>query len=184
MLDNNSEQASFYLTKFARLIRLVLENSRTEKVLLANELHALELYLEMEGLRFKEKLKYVIQIDPSVSPDFLEIPPLLLQPYVENAIWHGLMHKKQGGTVTIAINQLEESLLHISITDDGIGRERAEELKSRSATRQKSFGMQITSERLNAINAIFKTQTRITVEDLSDTEGAACGTKVNLMIPC
>lgn len=184
MLDNNSQQASFYLTKFARLIRLVLENSRTEKVLLANELHALDLYLEMEGLRFKEKLKYVIQIDPSVSPDFLEIPPLLLQPYVENAIWHGLMHKKQGGTVTISINQLEENLLHISITDDGIGRERAEELKSRSATRQKSFGMQITSERLNAINTIFKTQTRITVEDLTDTEGVACGTKVNLMIPC
>jgi sensor histidine kinase YesM len=184
MLDNNSEQASFYLTKFARLIRLVLENSRTEKVLLANELYALELYLEMEGLRFKEKLKYVIQIDPSVSPDFLEIPPLLLQPYVENAIWHGLMHKKQGGTVTIAINQLEENLLHISISDDGIGRERAEELKSRSAMRQKSFGMQITSERLNAINTIFKTQTCITVEDLTDTEGAACGTKVNLTIPC
>jgi competence protein ComGC len=184
MLDNDSPQASFYLTKFARLIRLVLENSRTEKVLLANELHALELYLEMEALRFKEKLTYVIQIDPSVSPDFTEIPPLLLQPYVENAIWHGLMHKKQGGTVTIRINQIDENLLHISITDDGIGRERAEELKSRSATRQKSFGMQITSERLNAINTIFKTKTRITVEDLTDTEGSACGTKINLMIPC
>ncbi len=184
MLNNDSQQASFYLTKFARLIRLVLENSRTEKVLLANELHALELYLEMEALRFKEKLTYVIQIDPSVSPDFIEIPPLLLQPYVENAIWHGLMHKKQGGTVTINIHQIEENLLHISITDDGIGRERAEELKSRSATREKSFGMQITSERLNAINTIFKTQTRITVEDLTDTEGSACGTKINLMIPC
>jgi sensor histidine kinase YesM len=184
MLDNNNEQASFYLTKFARLIRLVLENSRTEKVLLVNELAALEIYLEIEALRFKEKLKYFIHIGPSVSRDFTEIPPLLLQPYVENAIWHGLMHKREGGTVTVDIQQVTEILLHISITDDGIGRSRADDLKSRSATRQKSYGMQITSERLNAINTIFKTKTCVTVEDLVTTEGVACGTKVNLMIPC
>jgi sensor histidine kinase YesM len=138
----------------------------------------------MEALRFKEKLKYFIHIGPSVSRDFTEIPPLLLQPYVENAIWHGLMHKREGGTVTIDIQQVSDTLLRISITDDGIGRSRADDLKSRSATRQKSYGMQITSERLNAINTIFKTKTCVTVEDLVNTEGVACGTKVNLMIPC
>jgi hypothetical protein len=184
MLDNDGKKASMYLTKFSRLIRLVLENSRTEKVTLANEMSALELYIEMEALRFKQKLRYEIKIDKSVQTDFIEIPPLLLQPYVENAIWHGLMHRKEGGNVLVQVTQPNENTLHIEITDDGIGRQAAMELKSRSAMRQKSFGMQITSERLQAINDIFGMKTHVTVEDLKNTEGVALGTKVLIEIPC
>ncbi len=184
MLDNNGLSASLYLTKFSRLIRLVLENSRTEKVSLANEMDALELYMEMEALRFKEKLRYTINVHPSVQTDFIEIPPLLLQPYVENAIWHGLMHRKEGGMVTVNVTQPNENILHIEIADDGIGREAAMELKSRSATRRKSFGMQITSERLQAINDIFGMKTEVTIQDKLGTEGQAAGTKVIIEIPC
>jgi sensor histidine kinase YesM/ligand-binding sensor domain-containing protein len=184
MLENNGKSASLYLTKFSRLIRLVLENSRTEKVSLANEMAALELYIEMESLRFKQKLRYDIQIASSVQMDFIEIPPLLLQPYVENAIWHGLMHRKEGGKVKVEVTQPLENILHIEITDDGIGRQAAMELKSRSAVRRKSFGMQITSERLQAINEIFGMETRVTVEDLQNTEGGAAGTKIVIEIPC
>jgi ligand-binding sensor domain-containing protein len=184
MLDNDGKKASLYLTKFSRLIRLVLENSRTEKVTLANEMSALELYIEMEALRFKQKLRYEIKVDKSVQMDFIEIPPLLLQPYVENAIWHGLMHRKEGGNVMVAVTQPNENTLHIEITDDGIGRQAAMELKSRSAMRQKSFGMQITSERLQAINDIFGMQTHITIQDMQNTEGVALGTKVVIEIPC
>ena len=184
MLDNNGLSASLYLTKFSRLIRLVLENSRTEKVSLANEMDALELYMQMETLRFKEKLRYKINVSPSVQTDFIEIPPLLLQPYVENAIWHGLMHRKEGGTVTVNVTQPDENILHIEIVDDGIGREAAMELKSRSATRRKSFGMQITSERLQAINDIFGMRTEVTIVDMVNIEGGAEGTKVIIEIPC
>jgi ligand-binding sensor domain-containing protein len=184
MLDNDGKKASLYLTKFSRLIRLVLENSRTEKVTLDNEMAALELYIEMEALRYKHKLNYEIKIDPSVQMDFIEIPPLLVQPFVENAIWHGLMHRKEGGNLLVEVTQPQENTLRIEITDDGIGREAALALKSRSATRQKSFGMQITSERLQAINEIFGIQAHVFVKDLLDTEGGALGTKVIIEIPC
>ncbi|RAI77267.1 sensor histidine kinase [Spirosoma telluris] len=94
--ENDAAKASDYLTKFSRLIRLVLENSRSERVTLQNELDALQLYLTMEAMRFKAKLNFRIDMAPAIDAEFIEIPPLLLQPYVENAIWHGLMHKESG----------------------------------------------------------------------------------------
>ncbi|CCH56469.1 Sensor protein lytS [Fibrisoma limi BUZ 3] len=182
-LENDAERASEYLTKFSRLIRLVLENSRSELVTLHNELEALRLYIELEAMRFKHKLQYSIQVDPAVDQQYLRIPPLLLQPYVENAIWHGLMHKPEGGIITIEIEQPHESLLHIEITDDGIGRQRAAELKSKSAGKHKSFGMQVTADRIRMINQLYNMQTQARIEDLVDSFGEACGTRVTLEIP-
>jgi sensor histidine kinase YesM len=120
---------------------------------------------------------------PHIDKQYIEIPPLLLQPYVENAIWHGLMHKKEGGKISIDITQPAEYLLHIEITDDGIGREMAMLHKSKSATRQKSFGLKMTSERLDAINHIYKTKTEVKIIDLLDADGNAAGTKVIIEIP-
>ncbi len=128
--ENDSEKASDYLSKFSRLIRLVLENSRHERVTLQNELDTLELYLEMEAMRFKQKLQFRINLQPDIDAQFLELPPLLIQPYVENAIWHGLMHRPEGGTVTVMVNQPQDDQITITITDDGVGRVRAAELKS------------------------------------------------------
>jgi hypothetical protein len=182
-LENDSQTASEYLTKFSQLIRLVLENSRSEKVTLQKELETLKLYIELEAMRFKNKVKYQINIVPHIDQQYIEIPPLLLQPYVENAIWHGLMHKPEGGNISIDISQPSEYLLHIEITDDGIGREMAKEHKSKSATRQKSFGLKMTSERLDAINHIYQTNTEVKVVDLKDAEGKATGTKVIIEIP-
>lgn len=180
---NNGDQASEYLTKFSRLIRLVLENSRSPKVTLQNEVEALELYLEMESMRFNHKLSYQIHVQPEIDKEFVEIPPLLLQPYVENAIWHGIMHKKKGGKVQIRIEQAAVDVLRVTITDDGIGRARAAELKSKSATRHKSFGMKVTSERIRIINQLYKSLTEVQVHDLVDSEHEACGTKVVITIP-
>ena len=182
-LENDSQTASEYLTKFSQLIRLVLENSRSEKVMLQKELETLKLYIELEAMRFKDKVKYKINVVPHIDQQYIEIPPLLLQPYVENAIWHGLMHKPEGGNITIDIAQPDEYLLHIEISDDGIGREMAGQHKSKSATRQKSFGLKMTSERLDAINHIYQTKTAIKIIDLVDTEGNAAGTKVIIEIP-
>jgi ligand-binding sensor domain-containing protein len=184
MLNHDAQSASQYLTDFSKLIRLVLENSRSEKVTLSNELAALELYMKFEQLRFEDKLRYAIEIDANIDTQFTKIPPLLIQPYIENAIWHGLMHRPKGGKVTLRLKEVDENLLHIEIEDDGIGRTAAAELKSKSAMRKKSFGMTITSERIQLVNEIFKTNTQVSIQDLINTEGEACGTKVVIEIPC
>lgn len=181
--DNDSENASIYLTKFSKLIRLVLENSRSERITLQNELAALALYIELESLRFKEKVQYAITVDTAIDTKYIKIPPLLLQPYVENAIWHGLLHKKEGGIVTIDVKMLDESNLCIIITDNGIGRERASLLQSKTAIKHKSFGMQITFERINMINELYNTKTKIQIIDLHNENNEPCGTKVILEIP-
>lgn len=182
-LDNEADKASDYLTKFARLIRLVLENSRSELVSLQNELEALQLYIELEAMRFKQKVQFSIRVSPEIDQGYLRIPPLLLQPYVENAIWHGLMHKPEGGTVTVEVSQPQENWLHIEITDDGVGRERAVALKSKSAGKHKSFGMQVTADRIRMINQLYNIQTQVTINDLVDAAGQPSGTEVILEIP-
>ncbi len=180
--ENDAAKASDYLTKFSRLIRLVLENSRSEQVTLQNELDALRLYLTMEAMRFKAKLSFRIDIDPAIDAEFIEIPPLLLQPYVENAIWHGLMHKESGGTVLVRVEQPQPNCLQVHISDDGIGRAEAAHLKSKSAMPKKSFGMKVTSERIALINQLYKTSTHVQIRDLVDSEGHAAGTEVRLEI--
>lgn len=182
-LQNDADKASDYLTKFSRLIRLVLENSRSELVPLQNELEALQLYIELEAMRFKQKVQFSINVAPGIDQRYLCIPPLLLQPYVENAIWHGLMHKSEGGTVMVVVSQPQDNLLHIEITDDGVGRERAAELKSKSAGKHKSFGMQVTADRIRMINQLYNIQTKTQIVDLVDSFGEPCGTRVILEIP-
>ena len=182
-LENDSAMAADYLSKFSKLIRLVLENSRAEKITLQNELETVRLYMDMEAMRFKNKVKYTIDVEATIDPQFVEIPPLLLQPYIENAIWHGLMHREQGGTIHIEVTQPNEDLLHVVITDNGIGRQAAADLKSKSATQQKSLGMKITTDRIELINQKFKNQTQVQVIDLVDTEGVALGTRVIVEIP-
>ena len=182
-LENDSETASAYLTTFSRLIRLVLENSQSEKVSLEKEIETLRLYIELEVMRFKDKVNYQIQIDQNVDLPYIEVPPLLIQPYVENAIWHGLMHKEMGGSVNITLNQIDEHLLKVEITDDGIGREQATELKSKSIMKHKSFGLKMTTERLQVINQLYEMDAEVNILDLKDENGKAIGTKVILKIP-
>lgn len=182
-LQNDTDKASDYLTKFAQLIRLVLENSRAERVTLQNELEALQLYSDLEAMRFKQKVTISIRVDPDIDQEYVQIPPLLLQPYVENAIWHGLMHKPEGGSVLIDVTQPTDQFLHIEITDDGIGRARANTLKSKSAGNQKSFGMQVTADRIRMINQLYNTQTKTQILDLTAPDGEPLGTKVVLEIP-
>ena len=177
------ERASDYLTKFSRLIRMVLENSRSERVTLHNELETLRLFMDMEMMRFGKKIRYVIDLDEQIDTEAIEIPPLLLQPFVENAIWHGLMHKDEGGTVLVSVQQPTADRLRIMITDDGVGRAKAAEYKSKSATHNKSFGMKITAERIELINQMYHTNTQVAITDLVDECGRATGTKVIVDIP-
>ena len=191
ILVNEPETASEYLTKFSRLIRLILDNSRSETVPLDKELDALRLYIEMEAMRFEGRFEYSINVDPALQPEHLEVPPLIIQPYVENAIWHGLMHQKTLGQLRISLAPLrptmllgsgEKAGLFIQIEDNGVGRARALELKSKSAQSRKSHGMELTNERLDMFRSLYHVDTQIHIEDLFTPEGAAAGTRVNIRI--
>ncbi|NJO90167.1 MAG: histidine kinase [Chloroflexia bacterium] len=135
ILKNESEQASEFLTKFSRLVRQVLQNSRNKLVSLEDEFSALKLYIELEQVRFDNKFQYEIICDNYLDTNLVLIPPLLIQPYVENAIWHGLMHKETNGSITVKVYQEEEKLFFI-IADDGIGRKKAAEYKSKFGMRK------------------------------------------------
>ena len=180
ILKNESETASDYLTKFSRLIRMVLNNSNKTLIVLEDELEMLRLYLDLERLRFKNSFDYTISFHNNFDAASIFLPPLLLQPFAENAIWHGLMNKEGHGELDVAF-ELKNSILNCYITDNGVGRKMAEELKSKSAEKQKSRGMQITAERIALLNKDLK-QTTFSVDDLVDTDGQAAGTRVTLRI--
>jgi len=181
ILKNEGKTASNYLTRFSRLIRMVLINSQKPLVSLEDELQMLEIYLEMERLRFKDSFDYGITYLNTVDSDNVFIPPLLLQPFCENAIWHGLMHKEGQGRLDIEL-RLHDKTLNCVITDNGVGRVKAEEMNSKTAEKQKSMGLKITTERLALLNNEKGLHTFYEIEDLKDEIGNAAGTKVILRI--
>jgi len=189
ILKNKTEEASDYLTKFSRLIRMVLNNSKRAFISLEDELETLRLYLDMERLRFKESFDYSFTYNNSVEAGNIFIPPLLLQPFAENAIWHGLMHlptgqagKREKGILNFDFRS-EENFLMCTITDNGVGREQAELLKSKSATKHKSMGLRITADRIAMLQSSNKTESPVTINDLVNTDGSAAGTEVIIKMP-
>ena len=181
ILKNESKIASNYLTRFSRLMRMVLMNSQKPLVSLDDELEMLEIYLEMERLRFKNSFDYAITFLNAIDSDNVFIPPLLLQPFCENAIWHGLMHKDGQGRLDIELS-MQDGVVNCIITDNGVGREKAEEMNSKTAEKEKSMGLKITTERLAILNRDKGLQTFYDIEDLKDENGNAAGTKVHLKI--
>ncbi len=186
IVENKTHLASDYLTKFSRLIRLILDHSKNESISLEKELETLRLYFLMESLRFDKKFDYFIYVDPDVDTQLIKIPPMIIQPYAENAIWHGLLHKSEKGKVEVRIKRpgyvngqlpAGESLL-IEIEDNGIGRNKAGALKSKNGTSSKSYGMQITGQRIIQLNK----ENKIAVTDLEDPHGNPLGTRVTILI--
>ncbi len=178
ILVNQPEIASEYLTKFARLIRLVLDNSRSELIPLSNELQALRLYIEMEQMRFANRFEFIENISSTVKPEHYEIPPLLIQPFVENAIWHGLMPQEKAGILKIHIF-LDNENLQIEIEDNGIGRKEAANYKSQN---HQSHATQITQERFEIVRQAYQIDASVDILDLYDDAGTAIGTKVILKL--
>jgi LytS/YehU family sensor histidine kinase len=147
-----------------------------------SELESLRLYLELEAVRFEYHFSYSIIVDDRLDVTALKVPPLIIQPYAENAIWHGLMHKEDKGSLTIELFEENETLC-CKITDDGIGRKKAGEIKSKSANSHKSLGMRITAERIALLQRKTNLDTSITITDLILADGNAGGTEVFLKLP-
>jgi LytS/YehU family sensor histidine kinase len=182
ILQNNKTQASEYLTKFSRLVRMILQNSQSPLITLESELDSLRLYLELEALRFDNRFEYKISVPKDLDIDILKVPPLIIQPYAENAIWHGLMHKEEKGHLEIDITQEGETLL-FRIKDDGIGRQQSAAMTSKSATRHKSMGLKITADRIAMLHRSVSTQSPVVINDLVNADGSPAGTEVIITIP-
>lgn len=181
MLKDEQDDAVEYITKFARLLRLILQHSKQDMITLQEELEGLELYLELEKLRLDEKLTYSIEVDATIQPNLQQLPPMICQPYVENAIWHGLLNKNGGGTVVIKAAEENETLV-ISIEDDGVGRQMAQEIESRNQTaKRKSYGMSLIKDRLNIMRDWKHVDTTVEIQDLYQNN-LPSGTRVILKL--
>jgi LytS/YehU family sensor histidine kinase len=177
ILKNDSEKADDYISKFARLLRLVLNHSRKDMISVFDEIQALKLYLEFEQLRFEQKFDFDLQIDGQEVLNQM-IPPMIIQPFVE--IWHGLMPRKNNeGKIKVSF-QKQVSGLYISIQDNGVGRAAAQKIKSNQSINEGSVGLAITKERLNILKQKSSLQNELEIEDLFDESNQASGTLVNL----
>jgi hypothetical protein len=173
VVEGNVPLASDYLTKFSKLIRLILDNSTQSLIPLSKEVEALKLYLLMESIRFKNKFTYSITVDELLDTDNILMAPTTLQPFVENAILHGIMHLNKPGKVQVIIESLDQKSMQITLDDNGVGRTKASELKSRTNV-NKSYGYQITIDRIKQMNG----NNSITIYDKVDDKLQPAGTTV------
>ena len=174
--SNDERAANKYLTDFSKLMRAVLENSEEDFIPLEKEIELIKLYTQLEHFRFQDKFDYTICVDDGILLNDFMIPPMLLQPYIENAVWHGLRYKKEKGHLDIQISKESERELKITITDDGIGREQSKALKTKHQKKQNSKGMGNIKKRVAILNEMYKDKVDVSVADFQDAEDA--GTKV------
>lgn len=170
---HDTKTANYFLSKFAKMMRQVLENSEKSGITLAEDLQMVETYIQLESLRLKNDLRYEIRIDPDIDPEATLVPPLIIQPFVENSIWHGLSTKAESGKISICITRQGE-MIHYIVEDNGIGRKEA---GKHSTVLKRSMGMRITRDRIDIINQTKKTNAGVEIVDLSE------GTRVELKLP-
>jgi sensor histidine kinase YesM len=178
---NEKKLAINYLSLFSKLIRNILNSSVNISTSLDKELEVLEYYIQLEKLRFEDKFQYRIEVDEEIDKEHTMIPSLILQPFVENAILHGLVPNHEPGELLIRIEETDDGIL-CTIQDNGIGREEAIRLKELQKKSHISFGVSLTSERLGIINKTNNVAVKFT--DLRDEENRPTGTKVELSIEC
>lgn len=179
VITNKTEEAYLYLSKFSKLVRLILENSRENFVSVARETEALQLYLDLESLRFDD-LQSNIEVDRLIEPEADFIPAMIIQPYAENAIKHGLRNKKEDRKLKITLTK-NQNMIHCMIEDNGVGRKQAALLQKE--TNHISRGIEITETRMKLITNQLQASSHISIADLTDERGLPCGTRVEIDLP-
>lgn len=182
ILKAEPKLAAEYLSNFAHLIRMILQNSKEKTISLSQEIETLLLYIELEKMRFDNKFEFGYSIDSSLDINKIQVPPLILQPYVENAIWHGLMHRREVGKLVISLEQRQQQI-HCIIQDNGIGRAAAGKIKKDTDKKYKSLGMRITQDRIDLMNELDFIGISTETVDLFSVDGTPVGTKVIIKIP-
>ena len=183
IIDTEKENAVYYLNKFSKLIRKILATTAQKEITLADEMETLELYMNIENIRFNNEIEYSINIDKGLNLGTIKIPSLILQPFLENAIWHGLALKKENKKIAIDLKRHRKSHVKIEIVDNGIGRKRSEEIKQKKIHKRDSMGIKLTRERLSKFSEAHENDYSLTFLDLIDENELATGTKVILKIP-
>jgi len=182
ILENETDTADNYLTNFASLMRKVLDNSKNNTITLQNEIETLKLYLSLEQMRFDETFTFDIVVSPKLNTHEIKIPPMLIQPFLENAIWHGLVMKKSGGMLKLIFTPNNNNELLCIVQDNGIGRNKAKLIHHRRSN-HKSTGLENITERINLLNRLYRTHIRLIVKDLQSKENEVQGTRVELYLP-
>ncbi len=183
IINNEKENAVYYLNKFSKLIRKILIASTEKEMTLEDELDTMKLYMNIENIRFSNEIDFQVELDPSINISNIRVPSLILQPFLENALWHGLSSKKDNKEIRLTVTKPNEEYISINIIDNGVGRKESERINSNKLLKRKSVGIAITKARLANFSKGFTNDYKIEIEDLYDTDGKAKGTKVNVQIP-
>ncbi|MBK8829887.1 MAG: histidine kinase [Saprospiraceae bacterium] len=178
------EEAYTYLSRFSRLLRLVLEHSDVGEISLHEELEVLSLFVSLEQLRFRNEMEFVMDVEEALDKDEIMIPPMLIQPHLENAIWHGLRNKEGKKLLKLTIREHIPDYLEVVIEDNGVGRIRAQEMRQGrlGGSTHTSKGKQLSGNRMELLKSNHA-MTGMTITDLAGEDGTPCGTKVQLVIP-
>ncbi|PLW91768.1 MAG: hypothetical protein C0592_14270 [Marinilabiliales bacterium] len=179
-INGDIEQATDYLADFGQLIRMVLDNSHSSYIKLSDEVEFLKLYIKLEQLRLSNHFEYVVEFDSVLQDEDPLVPPLIVQPFVENAIWHGLSHKDSGGMLLVKYSEAGKDVL-VCVEDNGIGMEKSQELYKQYPRKRKSYAMSINKERVKLFKEYFNRDLSVKIHDLC--KGESCGTRVEIIIP-
>ncbi len=185
IINNEQKNAVYYLNKFSKLIRKILDVSKVREVSLREELATMSLYMSIENIRFSNGIDYIEKIDPDLNTDTIRIPPLVLQPFLENSIWHGLSSKEGQKEIVLEASRIKGDFIEINIIDNGVGREAAEKIKKKKAKslNRESIGIKLTTERLTTFYNESTNEFSLNYTDIMDDQGKPCGTKASLRIP-
>lgn len=182
VVDEEPEKASIYLAKFSTLVRSVLYSSNKDSIMIEDELKSIESYLALQKIRYSNKFEYTIDVDSQIDTESLTIPPMLAQPFIENAIEHGIRNKEGTGNIFVRF-QLNEESVQLEVEDDGVGRGKSHELEKAMKADHRSMATQITRERLRILNRKAREKISFAIADLKDSNGNPTGTKVSIILP-
>jgi tetratricopeptide (TPR) repeat protein len=183
IINNEKKNAVHYLNKFSKLVRKILEASSQREIPLAEELETVELYMNIENIRFSNEINFKINISEDIDVHTVKTPSLILQPFLENALWHGLSSKEGEKNITLDVTSGEDGFINIAITDDGVGRDKAEQIKEGKVLKRKSIGIDITKERLANFSKDYQNSFHVEIIDIYNDSNLPAGTKILLHIP-
>jgi tetratricopeptide (TPR) repeat protein len=183
IINNEKKNAVHYLNKFSKLVRKILEASSQREIPLAEELETVELYMNIENIRFSNEINFKINISDDIDVHTVKIPSLILQPFLENALWHGLSSKEGAKNITLDVTSGEDGFINIAVTDNGVGRDKAEKIKEGKVLKRKSIGIDITKERLANFSKDYQNSFHVEIIDIYDNANLPSGTKILLHIP-
>ncbi|MDT0294598.1 histidine kinase [Mesonia ostreae] len=177
LIENDKEQAIYYLNKFSKLIRVILESTKVESITLEEELSVLKLYVNIENIRFENKINLQIKNPEEINLKNIQVPPMILQPFIENSIWHGLMLRAGEKQIELNLSETQQRIV-LKIYDNGIGRQKSRQNVGKKLFKKQSVGLKINQERLNHFNKKRDLNYSFKINDIKDNYGKARGTEI------